>query len=143
MDRFWAKVDIRGPDECWEWQAGLSKSGYGVFHVSKQQWRAHRFSWFLSYGPIPIDKRILHSCDNRPCVNLSHLFLGTDADNIFDMMTKGRHRAGHHGRRKLTEQQVAEIRSRRSAGEIGRALAKEYGITPDQIYRIFREKSWK
>lgn len=85
---FWAKVDRRGPDECWEWTTGRERYGYGHSVLGT----ASRVAWELTNGPIPDGQRVLHSCDNPPCCNPRHLFLGTQLDNVRDMMAKGRHR---------------------------------------------------
>lgn len=87
-DRFWAKVDRGG--ECWRWTAGCDSSGYGSLRVEHAKISAHRLSWQLHHGPIPPGQNVLHRCDNPRCVRPSHLFLGTQADNIADMLAKGR-----------------------------------------------------
>lgn len=82
-ERFWAKVIKTG--ECWEWQ-GPDQRGYGIFGWK----RAHRVSWELHHGPIPPGQHVLHQCDNPPCVNPEHLWLGTPRDNASDRGAKGR-----------------------------------------------------
>lgn len=92
-DRFWPKVDRRGPDECWPWKAARRAAGYGKIGRGKsgRGWMlAHRASWELAHGPISSETLVLHRCDNPPCVNPAHLFLGTHADNVHDMVAKGR-----------------------------------------------------
>lgn len=93
-ERFWALVDIKGPDECWPWLGSLSEKGYGKFMEVPRQSpvRAHRKAYELENGPIPTDMLICHSCDNPPCCNSNHLFVGTCKDNTQDMMIKGRNR---------------------------------------------------
>ena len=91
LDRFWSKVDQRGPDDCWEWRAARMWKGYGHFGVARDLVvRAHRFAWEVSRGPIPNGAMVLHRCDNPACCNPAHLFLGTARDNTDDMVAKGR-----------------------------------------------------
>lgn len=88
IDRFWAKVEKT--DSCWLWTAALNEKGYGVFGVKKETDKAHRISWKLSKGPILNSLFVLHKCDIPNCVRPSHLFLGTNQDNVNDMIKKGR-----------------------------------------------------
>lgn len=92
--RFWSKVNIS--TSCWNWIGCLNNKGYGEFRVWKT-WSeyAHRFSWALHFGPIPNGLKVLHRCDNPRCVRPDHLFLGTQADNVADMLAKGRESHDH------------------------------------------------
>lgn len=147
--RFWAKVDkTPGGAACWEWQGARAQHGYGIFDARSGERFAHRRSWVMANGPIPDGLCVLHRCDNPPCVNPRHLFLGTKSDNTADMMNKGRHRPVSMPREsnpnvKLTEAQMLEIRQRYVTESISQdRLAREYGISQTQVSRIIRYESW-
>jgi hypothetical protein len=92
-DRFWPKVDRGGSDECWEWIGSRHPDGYGRIGAGGKHGGtiyAHRASWEIHGNKIPNGLCVLHHCDNPPCVNPAHLFLGTQADNIKDKVAKGR-----------------------------------------------------
>ena len=139
-ERFWSKV--KKNSGCWEWRGGRLR-GYGSFTVKRKPVRAHRFSYELHIGPIPEGMCVLHHCDNPPCVNPAHLFVGTNADNVADMVAKGR-QAGPKGERnpnsKLNANDVLAIRS--AAGFYQRELAKKYGVSRSLINMILHRKRW-
>ena len=146
-DRFWNKVFIPpDKDQCWEWTAGLYPAGYGKFKYYKKHCGSHRLSWAFAFGEVPDGLCVLHKCDNRKCVNPSHLFLGTRTDNARDRDLKGRggFASGENaGASKLTDHQVHLIRRLRS--EIGLTqtlIGKLFGITQSSVSNIIRGKSW-
>lgn len=133
MKRFWSKVDIKGPDECWTWTANTHRQGYGFFKFTKAQNRlAHRVAYELAYGvPLVPAQKILHKCDNPCCVNPVHLMLGTQRDNVLDMIAKGRDRRVS----KITDEQVTAIRL---DARTQQAIADDYGIHYSEVSRIKR-----
>jgi len=146
-ERFWQKVSRRGEDECWPWLAYRNEWGYGTIGTPAAIGveLAHRVSWQLHKGPIPDGMLVLHRCDNPPCVNPAHLFLGTDADNSHDRDAKGRLqplRGERHGCSRLTEDDVRNIRVLR--GEVDRKiLALYFGVTPSMISAIQLRRNWR
>ena len=137
VSRFWQKVRIGGPNDCWNWTA--NKCGnYGQTNVERKMQYAHRVAWCLANGRRLDEPRVIrHSCDNPLCVNPRHLFDGTQADNIQDCSTKARiSHAEQHGNAKLTDDQVREIRRLRKAGVRAVDIASKYGIDRSQVYRI-------
>lgn len=139
---FWAKVVRHPGDGCWIWTACRNKLGYGSVGImrSRKSALAHRVSYFLSTGINPGGLKVCHRCDNPPCVNPSHLFLGTDADNARDCISKGRnasHRGEQNPRAILSDRQVAELRQAYAAREgTTRTLALRFGIGRTQVHNI-------
>jgi hypothetical protein len=147
-ETFWEKVDIKEPDKCWEWKAALYKSGYGQIWQNGKMRRAHRVSWEITYGHIPIGLNVCHICDNRKCVNPSHLFLGTYLDNNLDKIRKGRTNRRERTsdmkyRTKLTESDIVQIRSLAEDGMPQREIAKRFGVSHPSIGYIVRREQWK
>jgi len=137
-ERFWAKV-AKGAG-CWEWQGGRVSEGYGLLFERRETAEsgkrrqvfeyAHRISWELHYGPIPAGKDVLHKCDEPPCCNPQHLFLGDATDNALDMCSKGRHR-----NYVLTEEQKQQAREDFKTGKATRKqLAEKYGVTYQSMH---------
>lgn len=147
QERFWEKVQIQQDHECWEWLAGKQSDGYGAFRFAGTMQLAHRVAYKLAKGAFDETLHVLHRCDNPGCVNPAHLFLGTNQDNVDDKVAKNRQqklKGVEHGRAKLTEQQVVEIRARYAAGNISQAaLGREYGVHHAQIHYIVKNKLWK
>lgn len=147
--RFWAKVDKRGPDECWEWVGANTggKSRYGILRVNNRGFLAHRLSYSLKHGNIPDGLCVLHRCDNPSCVNPGHLFLGTYLENNRDKARKGRANPPYGTREpnhKLTAADVIRIRKRYAAGDTRqRDIAAQYGVSQRLISLIVRREAWR
>ena len=149
--RFWNKVNKNGQlildTKCWEWTACLYTDGYGQFYLDGKLVGAHRFSWELKNGFIPDGLFVLHKCDNRTCVNLDHLFLGTKKENSEDMVKKGRSNklfGEDHGSHKLSDEEVVNIRNKYSTGLYSqKELAEEFSVSQTQISNIanFKQRS--
>lgn len=146
VDKFWSKVK-KVESGCWEWQGSKNEGrngagGYGVFQYAKKRWLTHRFSWFLAHGQDS-PMHVLHSCDNRRCVNPGHLIEGTHQDNMDDMVSKGRNTFGERvPQAKLTAEQVQEIRTLLDRGVTGKKLAQEYSISRASISLIKNRINW-
>jgi len=132
---------------CLEWTANRNRLGYGLFQISGKSERAHRVAWEMANGPIPPGLCVLHRCDNPPCVNSEHLFLGTHTDNMHDMFAKGRGivaraRGEQNGSAKLTEEKVRRIFQLRREGWMQARLALEFGVSETSITLILSRKRW-
>ena len=148
--KFWAGVNKRGENECWEWMRCKNSTGYGIFYVGVKSTLAHRFSYLINRGEIGNDALgrplcALHRCDNPPCVNPNHLFLGTRGDNLRDMISKGRQvknpRFGeNHPGRKLTESLVLEIAACRG-GNV-RIISERFNLPHGTVAGVIYGQSW-
>ena len=144
-ERFWSKVDKSG--DCWEWIGRKDEKGYGRFDGFRLNQLAHRAAWELMNGRIPEGMGVLHRCDNPCCVRAdNHLFLGTQMDNVKDMLTKGRNnnvRGQQNGNTTLTEADVREIKRLYFSKECGVVeLAKRFGVSRVTIRNIYIGKTW-
>lgn len=136
------------PDEngCRVWTKSCDTSGYGHVRFQGRLQSTHRVVWIKAHGPIPEDVCVLHHCDNPPCGELTHLFLGSQLDNIEDRHNKGRtsrasrNRGSRNPVVRLTEEQVREIRT---SSESGCALARRLGVHPMTVSDVRRRKTWE
>lgn len=155
IDRFWSQVDKSG--DCWVWIGALSSNGYGEIYFNHQHLTVHRTSWLIAHGNIPNGMYVCHHCDNKQCVNPSHLYIGTHLDNTRDAVVRHRmatgnrqgshthpetvHHGESHGMVKLTNEQVLMIRNSRNVKQ--RDIAKQFGVHFSTICDILRGKTWK
>ena len=146
-DRFRRLIGPMGSG-CWEW-IGTKARGYGKFSIrlSCDHWHsvsAHRLMWEHHNGAIPAGMVVMHSCDNRACVNLAHLVLGTQAENLADMRAKDRHAKGERsGHNVLTEEQVVEARLLLARGLAQQKIADRLGCARYTIQAIAYGRTWK
>lgn len=144
--RFVGFTDKSGPGGCWLWTGAFKRGGYGQLMIANRMVSAHRAAWGLANGPIPPGMHVLHRCDNPPCVNPAHLFLGTNADNSKDKIAKGRQRGPKgeaHPAAKLSDGDVVEIRRRWAAGETQAVIGRDFGATQAHVSQIVTMKTWR
>jgi hypothetical protein len=148
--RFWSKVRIG--DGCWLWSAFVAPSGYGMFGLGSRRdgsarvHPAHRVAYALAVGPVPAGQVVAHRCDNRACVRPSHLFLGTQSENMRDMAAKGRSgalRGSDNPQSRLTERDVASIRRAARRGAVQRRLAERHGVSESTVSLIIKRRGWR
>ena len=158
LERFGAKINKGEPDECWLWVGARNPSGYGKIKAHGGFLAAHRVAFALAHGPILPGMCVCHSCDNPPCCNPAHLFLGTNKDNTLDAIAKGRiaigrrcgaythpenrPRGSSHGNAKLNEALVVAIRRDGLAGISRKAIAEKYQICQSNVSLILLGKAW-
>ncbi len=147
VDSFWSKVNKT--NSCWLWTKGKTKAGYGTLGFRGRDTYAHRLSWILFNGEIPNGLHVLHNCpsgDNPACVNPSHLFLGTQGDNVRDAARKGRFgdRKGENSPRAvLKSEYVPAIRCMHSEGWTQKSIANQFGVSRGAIQQIVNGNNWK
>ena len=149
LERFWSKVDRRGPDECWPWKSGLNRNGYGSFKLASYRTvTASRVAIIAHTGQEPFGMHVLHSCDNPPCCNPAHLSFGTNAQNHAEKLSRGRARNGNavgsqNGNSKLTEDDVAQIVELLRKGMDNTSIAERFPITHSMVSLIRLGKMWR
>lgn len=146
---FWPKVQKGGPDDCWPWIGAHGPSGHPQLRILKQHVRATAIAYWFDHREWPADwQDVCHHCDNPPCVNPSHLFLGTAMDNMRDAIAKGRFKfpkprfGPANVNAKLTWEQVADLRQRYAAGENLSQLSRSFGMARASLRRIVRGEGW-
>ena len=150
--RFWTKVDVREPDECWPWTAAVrsTRCQYGVLKVDGRVALAHRLSYEIANGEIPDGALVCHACDVPLCVNPAHLFAGSYRDNAVDALQKGRmtpvetrHQAGDENvNARLTDDTVRAIRADRAAGMNLVPLAEKYAVGYSTVRDVVTGRTW-
>lgn len=148
--RFWRFVDkSAGTEACWPWVGAKTTKGYGHFRQSKtrQMLVASRASYFLEHGVDPSHLQVCHTCDNPPCVNPKHLFLGTAKDNSDDKIRKGRYVSSNQGRTTngrsiLSEEDLENVKRRILSKETNKSIAADYRVHHSTISAIRRGKTW-
>lgn len=152
--RFWVRVDIRGPEECWPWLGALFReTEYGSFTPDRVPVGAHRYAYQLAHGVVPAGLFVCHRCDVRACVNPAHLFAATPAENSADMVRKGRWRRGNGGNRPrgarhyrtpFTGADIIAIRRLASTGRVPHhVIAHAFGVGRSTITAILRGQNWR
>lgn len=139
-ERFWKKVCISKPDDCWEWKSGKSRLGYGFFRRSTGiMVSAHRMAYELHEGSIDEELDVLHSCDNPPCCNPKHLYQGSHQQNMTDKIIRGR-----MGKVvKLSAAQVLEIRRLVSSGKSQTEVARRFKVCGPTINAVVHRRTWR
>lgn len=148
-ERFWSRAIPEPNSGCWLWCGSVNRRGYGKAHLGHEQ-LAHRVAWKLSGGAIPRGAHVLHRCDTPSCVNPSHLFVGTHADNMRDKVAKGRQArfaGSDHPSAKLSVESVREIRAavlprNRWSPSLRRQLAAKFGVSESAIKQVRSRRSW-
>jgi hypothetical protein len=140
---FWTLVRKSGEDECWLWQGGFSDRNYGRFRFGGRAQYAHRLSWIFINGPVPRGIFVLHSCDNPPCCNPKHLWLGTNEDNIADRTRKGRTVASRGCANPMAKLSAEQVREILQSQEKGVALARKFGVNKGIISKVRLGRTYK
>jgi hypothetical protein len=147
VERFWSHV--RKTESCWLWTSTKNKSGHGTFRFAPDETmkKAHRVSWELANGPIPLGMVVCHNCpsgDNPACVNPAHMFLGDQAENVRDCVRKGRIPLGaKRASSKLTAEIVTRIRALAREGRSSASLAREFGVATATARAIVLRLKWR
>lgn len=148
VDQLWGRVKIGTEQDCWPWIGSTDRDGYGRLLIQRQykrkQFLAHRVAWWFATGEYPPeDKLVCHTCDNPPCVNFNHLWLGDTYENTADCVSKNRQTHGiRNGRAILDINKVNTIRELRKTTTL-KELARKFGVTQSTIEAVIYERNWK
>lgn len=171
VERFWSKVDRSGgPGACWPWIGGAMMHGYGRIRINGETYSSNIVALTIKLGAVPEGMCALHNCpgaDNRACCNPSHLYAGTKADNVRDMIAKGAARMNIHPRgenhwtkrrpeltgklprgerqhcAKINDDIARSIRDRVNRGESQKSVAQSLGLSPTLVNRVVLGKTWR
>lgn len=143
IKRFEEKFITEPNSGCWLWVANIYTNGYGQIKINGRPVGAHRVSWELYRGRIPEDLCVLHKCDNPPCVNPDHLFLGTQADNVADQIKKGRLNPPYGERQGRAKLATSDILAIRDDLRTHKEIAAGYGIASSHVSDIKLRKKWR
>lgn len=147
-ERFWSKVDVRGENDCWPWK-GATQKGYGHFRLNnpRRTRKAHTISYELTYGEFPTGMEGCHTCDNPICCNPKHVFPGSHADNMRDMIAKGRrksptYKGSQNPNAVLCEENVVVIKQLINSGQNNTEIGRRFSVSHSMISRIRRGLAW-
>lgn len=144
-ERFWSKVAKAGGDACWEWLGKIHDHGYGLFTVKQRHLRAHRVAWEMEHGPIPPGHIVRHRCDNRSCVRVDHLLLGTHGQNADDAISRKRlpRKLGEQvSSAKLNPEKVRWIRNQHANGVAKATMARTLNVSTTTIASVIAGTTW-
>ena len=145
IERFHEKWDLNEQNGCWEWTAATMGKGYGFIKIpgTRNQIGAHRLSYLIHHGELQDGEVVCHSCDNPKCVKPSHLFAGSQLDNLQDMKSKDRHLSGAKNTvSKLTDDKVRQIHKLSASGLSQGKIAKSFGVTQGTVFKILHGERW-
>lgn len=147
LDEVLAERTLRDPlTGCLVWTGGRARGGYPALSVGGKSRRVHRLVMERMVGrSLSSSEFVCHRCDNPPCCEIDHLFIGSVRDNVADQVAKGRQRRGEAiNTARLSREQVEEIRRRYAAGDVSQdRLAVEYGIRQATVWQIIHRRSWR
>lgn len=124
---------------CWEFQGAKDQDGYGKIRIGGEIERTHRLSFMCKHGPVELGMVVRHKCDNPPCCNPAHLEVGTHAENMQDMVARGRHR----GNAKISSEEAADIRVAKMRGASLASLARKYEVSESTISAVISGQNWQ